>query len=47
VGIPRGNTKVGWGGVGGRVGFAVRSPRQAGVGWGGVLPRDPQWQIHN
>jgi len=41
VGIPRGNARVGWSGVGDGVGFAVRSPRQARVGWGGVLPRDP------
>jgi len=37
VGIPRGNAGVGWGGVG----FAVRSPRQAEVGGGRVLLRDP------
>jgi len=41
VEISRGNTGVGWGGVRGGVGFAVRSPRQARVGWGGVLLRDP------
>jgi len=46
VGIPRGNAGVGWGEVGGGVGFAVRSPLQGGVGWGGDLPRDPQWQIY-
>jgi len=35
VGIPKGNTGVGWGRVGRGVGIAVRSPHQARVGWGG------------
>jgi len=45
VGIPRGNASVGWGGVGRRVGIAVRSPLQARVGWGGVplgIPTAPR-----
>ncbi len=41
MGIPRGNASVGWGGVGRRVGIAVRSPLQARVGGGGASLRDP------